>query len=261
VARRLLSVWLAAALRAPRLAHQDRLDLAAQHARATLRALDVSVAVRGPRPVGTAGRLVVANHISWLDVYVLNALLPARFVAKSETRGWPLVGTVASRFGALFIVRGSFRDAARVKDAVAIALRAGDTVVVFPEATTTDGRAVGRFYPALFQAAIDANALVQPVALRYLDEDGARSTAAPFIGDVTFADSLMRVLRAPVLRAEVSFGSPLASVGRRRRELGAQAAEDVARLLGVAPPSAQGSPIAVDVRRAATGSGVELRTR
>ena len=242
VARRLLSVWVAAALRAPRLAHEERLHLAAQHARATLGALDVAVTVRGPQPVGTAGRLLVANHISWLDVYVLNALLPARFVAKSETRGWPLVGTVASRFGALFIVRGSVRDAARVKDAVATALRAGDTVVVFPEATTTDGRAVGRFYPALFQAAIDAGTPVQPAALRYLDEDGARSTAAPFVGDMTFADSLMQVLRAPVLRAEVTFGAPLATVDRSRRDLAARASTDVARLLGVAPPAAQQGP-------------------
>jgi 1-acyl-sn-glycerol-3-phosphate acyltransferase len=239
VARRLLSVWLAAALRAPRLAHEDRLHLAAQHARATLRALDVAVTVRGLRPVGTAGRLVVANHISWLDVYVLNALLPARFVAKSETRDWPVVGTVASRFGALFIVRGSFRDAARVKDAVATALRAGDTVVVFPEATTTDGRGVGLFYPALFQAAIDAGALVQPAAIRYLDEDGARSAAAPFVGDMTFVDSLLRVLRAPVLRAEVIFDTPLVSSNRTRRDLAARASTDVARLLGVPPPTQQ----------------------
>jgi 1-acyl-sn-glycerol-3-phosphate acyltransferase len=238
VARRLLSVWLAAAFRAPRLAHEDRLRLAQQHARATLAALDVAVAVRG-RPVGTAGRLVVANHVSWLDVYVLNTLIPARFVAKSETRGWPLVGTVASRFGALFIVRGSFRDAARVKDAVATALRAGDTVVVFPEATTTDGRAVGRFYPALFQAAIDARALVQPATLRYLDENGARSTAAPFVGDMTFADSLLQVLGAPVLRAEVTFGTPLATADRTRRDLAARASADVAHLLGVAPPDQQ----------------------
>jgi 1-acyl-sn-glycerol-3-phosphate acyltransferase len=107
-------------------------------ARQTLAILGVRV-VRGgrggpaPRPV-----LVVANHVSWLDVYALQAGQGGRAVAKREVRDWPIAGA---------IVRGSPRDAARVKDAVAAALRAGERVVVFPEGTTSDGAGVGRFYP------------------------------------------------------------------------------------------------------------------
>jgi 1-acyl-sn-glycerol-3-phosphate acyltransferase len=242
VARSLLGVWLAARFRARCLPREDRLALAGHHARRTLAAFDVAVDVRGPRPRAGRGQLVVANHVSWLDVYVLNALVDARFVAKSETRGWPLVGTVAAHFDTLFIVRGSFRDAARVKDAAAAALRAGETVVVFPEATTTDGHRLGRFDPAFFQAAIDAGALVHPAAIRYRDADGAVSAAAPFVGDVTFAASLLNVLRAPVLRAEVVFGAPLPASGRSRQGLAARAAADVARLLGVPMPQLHAAP-------------------
>ena len=119
-----------------------------------------------------------------------------------------------------------------------------------------------RPYPAdRLLAAIDAGALVQPAAIRYLDADGARSAAAPFVGDMTFVDSLLRVLRAPVLRAEVSFGSLLGGVGRTRRELAARAVADVARLLGVAPPPAQRSRIAVDLRWTATASRGPWRSR
>src|SRR5262249_56452210 len=109
-------------------------------------------------------RRVVSNHVSCLDVYVLNAAQPVRFVAKSETRTWPFVGTIADRFGSFFIVRGSCRDAARVKTRVAEALRAGESVAVFPEATTTDGHRVKPFYGAMFQAALHAAVPVQPAA-------------------------------------------------------------------------------------------------
>jgi 1-acyl-sn-glycerol-3-phosphate acyltransferase len=204
-------------------------------ARRTLLALGVGLRRYGPTPPRDEPLLVVANHVSWLDVQVLSAGRGARFVAKSETRHWPVVGTVTQAFDAIFIVRGSFRSAARTKDAVAAALRAGERVVVFPEATTTDGTTVGRFYPAMFQAAIDAGVRVLPVALRYVNEAGRPSSAAAFIDDMTFGGSLARVIAEPALRAEVHFGVPIASLGRTRRELAADARETIARTLALAP--------------------------
>jgi 1-acyl-sn-glycerol-3-phosphate acyltransferase len=163
--------------------------------------------------------LVVANHVSWLDVYLLNALATARFVAKSDVRDWPLVGPIAAAFGTFFIVRGSYRDAARVKNAIADALLRGERVVVFPEGTTTDGTRVSRFYAALLQAAVDTGAPVQPVAIRYVGPDGAYEPAAAFIDDMSFATSLARVLRRPELVAQVHVAPSLPSLHRTRREL------------------------------------------
>ena len=218
LARHLGSAYASAVLRAPALAPTGRRQLAADLAREMLDVLQVRLEVRGEPPAG-APTLVVANHVSWLDMYVLNAVAGARFVAKSEVRGWPGFGTIAARFGTFFIVRGSYRDAARVRTAVAWALASGERVAVFPEGTTTDGTTVGRFYPALFQSAIDAGVPVQPVALRYCDVRGQRSEAPVFVGDTTILDSLTRVLREPLLTAEVVLGPALHAAGHTRRDL------------------------------------------
>jgi 1-acyl-sn-glycerol-3-phosphate acyltransferase len=130
----LVLTWAIAALVAARLAPRARRLLSARLARSTTDALGLRMRVTGAVPTGDdRPRLYVANHVSWLDIYALGAWWPARFVAKMETASWPLAGTIARRFDALFIVRGSFRDAARVKARVAAALAAGDSVVVFPE--------------------------------------------------------------------------------------------------------------------------------
>src|SRR5262249_23491361 len=131
--------WHIAVRVAPRRTPSERLLLAVGLAQQTLRALDLSLVVRPPAPVPAGPMLIVANAISWVDGYALNALYPARFVAKSETARWPIVGALTRGFDSIFIVRGSFRDAFRVKNEVAGALAAGSHVVAFPEATTTDG--------------------------------------------------------------------------------------------------------------------------
>jgi 1-acyl-sn-glycerol-3-phosphate acyltransferase len=223
VAADLLILWTAARFVAPRLDDDGRLRLSSRLARRTLARLGLDVSWSGETGQTTEPMLVVANHVSWLDVYLLNAARPMRFVAKSETRSWPFVGTIADRFGSFFIVRGSCRDAARVKGRVADALWAGESVAVFPEATTTDGHGVKPFYGAMFQAALDAGVRVQPVAIRYPGPDGRPNPAAAFIDNMTFATSLLNVIREPFLRAELRFGTPLSVAGRTRRELASAA--------------------------------------
>ncbi len=225
LARHLVRVYTSARRRAPRLHLPARLELAGAFAREMLEALEVRARVCGRPFPATDPVLIVANHVSWLDMYALNAVTGARFVAKSEVRGWPFFGTIAERFDTLFIVRGSYRDAARMRTEVARALRDGDRVVVFPEGTTSDGKTLGRFYPALFQAAIDAHAPVQPVAIRYLDGRGARSAAPVFVGDTTVLQSVAHVIREPSLAVEVTFGPPLSPLGRTRRDLAESARE------------------------------------
>jgi 1-acyl-sn-glycerol-3-phosphate acyltransferase len=223
VAADLTILWAAARFLAPRLDPVGRRRLSTRLARRTLATLRIRAVRSGESPPADEPMLVVANHVSWLDVYVLNASRPMRFVAKSETRTWPIIGTIASRFDSIFIVRGRYRDAARVKTRVAEALRAGESVGVFPEATTTAGHEVKPFHAAMFQAALDAGVRVLPVAIRYPGPDGRPNPAAAFIDDMSFGSSLLRVVGEPWLDAEVRFGTPLAAPGRSRRELAAAA--------------------------------------
>ncbi|NRQ40233.1 1-acyl-sn-glycerol-3-phosphate acyltransferase, partial [Nonomuraea sp. NN258] len=154
--------------------------------------------------------LVVANHISWLDPLVLAAAVPSRPLAKREIGRWPLVRTLAAGAGAIFIDRARLRALPEAVATVAAALRAGDTVIAFPEGTTWCGRGMGEFRPAVFQAAIDAGAAVHPATLRY-QEDGVTSTRACYVGDDSLSASLLRVAATRRLVVEVTFLAPVRS--------------------------------------------------
>ncbi|WBO62397.1 lysophospholipid acyltransferase family protein [Streptomyces camelliae] len=170
--------------------------------RAIVRAVGVRVRLTGtPAPAG--GLLLVANHVSWLDIPLLTAVRPARMLAKTEIRQWPVAGALAARGGALFIERDRLRALPETVDRIAGALRAGAAVAAFPEGSTWCGRAHGRFHRAVFQAALDAGVPVQPVELRYRQQDGGPGTAAAFVGEDTLLASLWRVARARGLIAEV----------------------------------------------------------
>lgn len=169
--------------------------------------LSVRVEVSGTPPQGAA--LVVCNHVSWVDIPVLASLMPAYFLSKAEVRDWPLIGWLAQAGGTLFIKRGSGESGRKAVD-IAVALQKGRSVLLFPEGTTTDGRQLRRFHRPLFEAAVLAPAPVQPVALRYLTEDGDLDTAAAFIGTDSFHHHLWRLLLRDQLRVQVQFLAPLA---------------------------------------------------
>ncbi|MBW8313713.1 MAG: 1-acyl-sn-glycerol-3-phosphate acyltransferase, partial [Hydrogenophaga sp.] len=150
--------------------------------RQMLRIMGVELVVCGTPPAN-GPVLLVANHISWLDIVVMNAAQPARFVSKADVKHWPVLGALITGAGTLYIERESRRDAMRVVHQMAERLRAHDTIAVFPEGTTGDGRSLLPFHANLFQAAISANAPVLPVAMTYVDgASGARSDAPLFIG-------------------------------------------------------------------------------
>jgi 1-acyl-sn-glycerol-3-phosphate acyltransferase len=175
------------------------------------------------RPTG--GVLIVANHISWLDIPLLAAVRPARMVAKTEVRGWPVVGVLAARGGTLFIDRDRLRALPGTVDRIAETLRGGSAVAVFPEGSTWCGRAQGRYRRAVFQAALDAGAPVQPVRIRYRVADGAASTVPAFVGEDSLLASLWRVVSARGLVAEVTLRPVLAPDGHRDRRALAAAAQ------------------------------------
>ncbi|MEU5089246.1 lysophospholipid acyltransferase family protein [Streptomyces sp. NPDC021356] len=192
--------------------------------RAIARAAGVRVRISGTA-APTGGLLLVANHISWLDVPLLAAVRPARMLAKSEVRRWPLVGPLAARGGALFIERDRLRALPGTVALLAETLRAGAAVAAFPEGSTWCGRGRGRFHRAVFQAALDAGVPVQPVTIGYRRAGGATSTAPAFVGEDTLAASLWRVVRARGLVAEVAVRPVIPPGSHRDRRALAGAAE------------------------------------
>ncbi|BBI99022.1 1-acyl-sn-glycerol-3-phosphate acyltransferase [Ferrigenium kumadai] len=190
-----------------------------------------------------SGCLMVANHVSWLDIFVLNTIQPAHFIAKAEVRGWPLIGWLCKRSGTIFVERTLRRDAAKVNQSAATLLRQGACVGLFPEGTTTDGSRVGHFHSALVQSAIDAEVMLCPVALRYLDAEGKPATAAAFTGDTSLALSLLRVLCCRQINVSVAFPPALPAANGNRRMLARMAQESIAHSLQTSPPRLQPEPV------------------
>ncbi|MEW2041338.1 lysophospholipid acyltransferase family protein [Streptomyces sp. NPDC005534] len=196
-----------------------------------VRAAGVRTRITGAAPP-TGGLLIVANHISWLDIPLLAAVRPARMLAKTEVRGWPVVGGIAARGGTLFIDRDRLRALPGTVGRIAEALRGGAAVVAFPEGSTWCGRAQGRYRRAVFQAALDAGTPVQPVHVSYRFADGTASTAPAFVGEDALLTSLWRVVSARGLVAEVDLRPTLAPEGHTDRRALAAAAQGSPRHTG-----------------------------
>jgi 1-acyl-sn-glycerol-3-phosphate acyltransferase len=163
------------------------------------------------------GALVASNHISWLDIVAVNAVQPMRAQAKKELAGWPIIGRLADAARTVYLDRENLRSLPIAVTELTEALRGGSMVNVSPEGTTWCGLASGRFRPAMFQSAIDADVPVVPFVLRYRLEDGRDTTAAAFIGDETLITSLRRTARARGLVLEVHVLDPIepSTVGDR----------------------------------------------
>jgi 1-acyl-sn-glycerol-3-phosphate acyltransferase len=202
-----------------------------------LRALDVRLEVHGT--LQRAPVLLLANHVSWLDILAVHAVHAARFVSKADVRRWPLVGFLVASGGTLFIEREKKRDALRVVHHVAEALRDGATVALFPEGTTGSGPTLLPFHANLLQAALAAGAPVQPVALRF-SEPGARfSEAVVYLGETTLLQSLWRIAAADGLAAHVQLLPALGVEGLDRRALAAEVRGRIQAALDAAPDGAR----------------------
>lgn len=217
--------------RFPQLTQHDREARVHAWAQAMLRGVGTTLAVRGV-PVAAGPALLVANHLSWLDIVVLHASRYCRFVSKSDIEHWPLVGTLAGGAGTLYIARESRRDAHRLVHQMVERLQLGEVLAVFPEGTTGDGISMKPFHANLLQAAISADAPVQPIALRFVDADTGQTSFAPrYIDDDSIFVSIWETLCVRQLRAEVIFGEPERCNGRDRRSWAADLQTEVARLL------------------------------
>ncbi|MEV7331296.1 lysophospholipid acyltransferase family protein [Micromonospora sp. NPDC093244] len=208
-------------------------------ARGTARAFGVRLVVRGRLPRRRA--LLVANHVSWLDILAVLAVAPTRMVAKREVRTWPVVGVLAAAVGTVFVDRSRPRELPATVRRLGDALRAGRSVAVFPEGTTWcagegDCRPGGGFRPAMFQAAIDTGSPVVPLRLGYRCEaTGSSTTAAAFLGADTLLRSVARVVAARDLVVSVTIAAALHPARDADRRLLARAAESAVHLVTATP--------------------------
>jgi 1-acyl-sn-glycerol-3-phosphate acyltransferase len=226
----------------PLLRADRRSRVVRRFAHGVLRALGIRLEFRGVGPErggipggpAFAGSLIVMNHVSWLDIVVLLAAGRSRIVAKTEVRGWPVIGQIARYTGTIFVNRSRPLTLPATVAEARDALAAGQTVSVFPEGTTSCGRTVRRFRPAFFQAAADTAAPIVPVTLRFAESGAGRTSAAAFIGDDTLLDSIRRIVGLRGLTISACYGTTIyPAPGATRRTLARMAATAV----GASPPA------------------------
>jgi len=237
LARGLAIAWL----RYPKLTDAERHAEKRYWSRKLLSILSVSVREHNV-PKRLPERCMLAlNHISWIDIFVIDARFPATFIAKSEVRGWPFVGWLSTRVGTLYIERGKRSAARHARETVARELERGSLIAVCPEGTTTFGRTLERFHAALFQPAVDAAATIQPVALRYLDSAGRHTDAAGYVGETSLLESIWTIVSTRHIVAELRFVAPIPFHGHTRRSLAEKSEAAIAAALGVPAPRARHS--------------------
>jgi 1-acyl-sn-glycerol-3-phosphate acyltransferase len=205
---------------------QSRLTLKAKWSRALLHALGIKLDADLKHVL--PGSLLIANHISWVDIFVINALLPATFVAKEEVRHWPLIGWLAARNDTIFLRRGSRGHARIINAEIADVLKNGKFAAVFPEGSTTDGRTLLHFHAALIQPALLAGRPVIPLAISYWQPDGKRSLAPRYDGDISLWQCIVSIIGEKKTIARLVSTPPLGLNGEDRRQVSAAAREAIA---------------------------------
>ncbi|MFO7602561.1 MAG: lysophospholipid acyltransferase family protein [Gammaproteobacteria bacterium] len=185
---------------------------------------------------GRTGQLYIANHVSWLDIIAIASVTDSKFLSKHTVRLWPLIGWLTASIGSLFIRRQNRRAFHRSLQRIKERLQNGESICIFPEGTTTDGRRVLPFHSGLLQAAIDAGVAVQPLVLKYQDPDGVYAQHAPYYGRDVFVVHLFRLLcqRETHLRL-VALPAMPQRVGANRQQLATTLQQRIARELAEGP--------------------------
>lgn len=220
--------------------HAGRADYVRRWSAHLLSILAIRLEVSGKPPGAGTTAMIVANHVSWLDIFAINAAHPVRFVAKSEIRRWPIFGPICEQGGTLFIERARRHHIAEINRKMAAALRQGDTFAVFPEGMITTGDMLLPFHASLLQPALTCEAMLYPVAIRYTRADGSLCSEADYQGEKSMMDSLKLMVTQPKIIARLHFLPPLACSGKHRRELALEAARLIATSLGVPVPRKHG---------------------
>lgn len=187
---------------------------------------------------GAMGRLVVSNHVSFLDIFSLDSVVPSAFVAKAEIAKWPVFGGIAKAVNTIFIERGNRKALLGIGSNMQKALEEGKTLLMFPEGTTSDGTGLLKLHANLFDAAAKTGAEVIPVVLRYKSR-GEITTAPAYVGKVGLFECLWKVVNTPDLTILIKIGEPIRPMaGEDRHSLCRRASAVMSAAIGVADPLA-----------------------
>lgn len=179
--------------------------------------------------------MFVANHVSWADIHALNSIIPLRFIAKLEIKSWPIFGYLVKKSDTIFIDRSARKDAAHIVKITSDALASGDNVGFFAEGATTDGTHLLDFKSSILQAAINANATICSVAIRYSQPDGSVNLAMAYAGDTTLGESMMRVLKQKNPVVELHFLAPINTLSANRQAIAKAAYAEISKALKLHP--------------------------
>ncbi len=195
---------------------------------------NIKVVTYGEAPKNTQENcMILANHISWIDIHALNSVIPVRFIAKSDINHWPVFGYLARKSGTIFIDRTARKDTSRIVNKTAESLLKGNNLAFFPEGTTTDGTTLGHFKSSLVQAAINAGADIKPLAIRYPNLDGSTNTKLAYAGETTMAESMMQALKTKQPVVELHFMPNISSQSGNRQTITQNAYTAIASALGL----------------------------
>jgi 1-acyl-sn-glycerol-3-phosphate acyltransferase len=199
-----------------------------------LNIFNIELEVQDAKLLGSTPHLIASNHISWLDIHVINSFKPIRFVAKSEVASWPIFGWMAKQLGTVFIRRDSARHARLVVANMADVLKT-QSICIFPEGTSTIGSTVLPFKSNLFESALVAQTPVCPIAIQYISKiTGIRSESPAFVGDMGLLESMSRVIEDRSLLAKITILAPCfpgSSSNLDRKELANTCQESIAKTL------------------------------
>lgn len=207
-----------------------RMDRIARWSRRVLVTFGVTVEQTGAVAV-LQNVLLVANHVSWVDVFVINARYPSHFVAKSEVRRWPLIGPLAALAGTVFVARERPSELKTTVSLLAAKLRAGERIACFPEGTSAAQGDLQPFRANLFEAAIEAGVPVQALAVSYVDDDGAPHPSVEYIATTSLGESMLAIIKGKPIRARLRALPPQDPGGASRRALAAAAHLQVSEAL------------------------------
>ena len=227
----LVRIGAGAALVYPMIDEAKQRRLKQRWSRRILDILNIRMEIVAEAPAPT-GCLIVANHISWLDIFAINAFRPAAFISKSEVRHWPFIGWLSARNDTIFLHRGSRGHAREINELIDARLNKGQDIALFPEGMTTDGSHLRPFHAALLQPAVETAKPLLPLALSYHDPDGEPSLAPAYAGDTTLIQCFSAILACRSLTVRITATPLIESTGKNRRELAQLARTAIARPLG-----------------------------
>jgi 1-acyl-sn-glycerol-3-phosphate acyltransferase len=227
----LLSGGLQVGLLFPVAGRRWRDALKRRWSRQLLQLLLIEIEAADPALLGIEKGLLVANHVSFIDIFAINALLPSGFVAKSDVAGWPLIGWMSRHNDTVFIERGSRKAAHQTQQQMLSVLASGQRLAIFPEGTTTAGDGVLPFHGALFQGAIDAAVPVSVLAIEYIDGNGSPTAAPAYIDDIDLLDCLVNIISCGGIRVRITLAARFLPPLQDRRHLAHQAHQAVAAAL------------------------------